>query len=187
MSHTLQSFPNSGSKLKHCSSIWYASNYSHTSSNTPHLSQLPAKKRPKQRRTNCSHGSHRLYTHYFGVIQDAIKRELNTLYRIQSALNHLFQPCLMTHTFYNASWNAKNQDIREAVEQSVQTEQSCAWCKGKRGLRPYGHLNHHPAHPHTSRMGVLTYTTLPNMLKPVVPRDEKGRKRRGGVDMLEQG
>lgn len=92
----------------------------------------------------------------------------------------------MTHTYCDASWNTENQDIREAVEQSAQRGQSCAWWEGREGHDLeglMGRLNLHPSLPprptHIQANGVLTYTTLPDMLKPVVPGDEEGREGRG--------
>lgn len=56
----------------------------------------------------------------------------------------------------------------------------------QRGLQPCGHLNLHSSHPASpiyKQMGVLTQTTLPDMLKPVVPGDgKKGSKRSGNIE-----
>lgn len=87
----------------------------------------------------------------------------------------------MTHTYCDASWNTENQDIREAVEQSVQRGQSCVWWKGRESCNLVGRLHlcsSHPAPP-THKQTKLAYTTLPDMLKPVVPGDEKEREGRG--------
>lgn len=53
----------------------------------------------------------------------------------------------MTHTYCDASWNTENQDIKEAVEQSAQRGQSCAWWEGREGCDLTGRLNLHPSHP----------------------------------------
>ena len=53
----------------------------------------------------------------------------------------------MTHTYSDASWNTENQDIKEAVEQSAQRGQSCAWQEGREGCDLTGRLNLHPSHP----------------------------------------
>lgn len=80
----------------------------------------------------------------------------------------------------------KNQDIREAVEQSAQggreggravrgekAEKAATSRVAPKNLRPFPP----PLHPHTSKCSFfLTYTTLPDMLKPVVPGDDKGRE-----------
>lgn len=91
--------------------------------------------------------------------------------------------CLVTHTYCNASWNEENQDLREAVEQCAE-EMEMYEVKRQRGLQPCGHPNLHSSHPTPptyKQMGVLTYTTLPDMLKPVVPGDEN-KEAKGGKD-----
>lgn len=53
----------------------------------------------------------------------------------------------------------------------------------QRRLRPHGLPKPPPLPPrptHIQANGDSTYTTLPDMLKPVVPGDEKGREGRGG-------
>lgn len=88
----------------------------------------------------------------------------------------------MTHTYCDASWNTENQeDMREAVEQSAQVGAELCVVGKQRRLRPHGPPkppSPPPRPTHIQANGVLTDTTLPDMLKPVVPGDEKGREGR---------
>lgn len=74
----------------------------------------------------------------------------------------------------------KNQDIREAVEQSAEQVGAELRVVGKpRRLRPRRAALKPPSLPpspaHEQANGVLSYATLqPDMLKPAVPGDEEG-------------
>lgn len=85
----------------------------------------------------------------------------------------------MTHTYCDASRNTENQDIREAVEQSAEQVGAELRVVGKpRRLRPRRAALKPPSLPpspaHVQANGVLSYATLPDMLKPAVPGDEEG-------------
>lgn len=86
----------------------------------------------------------------------------------------------MTHTYCDASWNTEHQDMREEAEQSAQRGRAVRGGEGREDCNLMGPLNLHPFLPptyltYTQANGVITYTTLPIMLKPVVPGDERGR------------
>lgn len=126
--------------------VWYASNYSHTSSNPSQQSQPWAQK-----------GNVKTKEHAPIMVPNSLTRIILVSFRMQKRTKHTIQntKCINSphptpvqwHTPTNASWNTENQDIREAAEQSVQRGQSCARWEDSTGCDLMDCQNLHSSHP----------------------------------------
>lgn len=91
-------------------------------------------------------------------------------------------PCPITHTYCDASWNTEKPRHKGGGRaECAEGAELCVVRRQKRP-RPRGTLQPPSLPPrptHIQANVVLTYTTLPDMLKPVVPGGWKGKGREG--------